>query len=109
MRLFGLNKKAEEIEEIAEFYDYLEIQPLCNNRFLIDEGKVTIGGKAVRKSHKVTAGESFDVGPIGQLLEPTGILPFEQAVDIFKETIRCGVEAGVDLIFIETMADLQEA
>ena len=33
-------KKADEIEEIAEFYDYLEIQPLCNNRFLIDEGKV---------------------------------------------------------------------
>jgi len=28
---------------------------------LIDEGKVTIGGKAVRKSHKVTAGECFDV------------------------------------------------
>ena len=52
---------------------------------------------------------ALDVGPIGQLLEPTGILPFEQAVEIFKETVQCGVEAGVDLIFIETMADLQEA
>ena len=33
-------KPAEELEEILELYDYLEIQPLCNNRFLIDKGKV---------------------------------------------------------------------
>jgi len=33
-------KTQDEVEEIASFYDYLEIQPLCNNRFLISEGKV---------------------------------------------------------------------
>ena len=33
-------KKSDEIEEIASFYDYLEIQPICNNHFLVAEGRV---------------------------------------------------------------------
>ena len=35
------NKTEGEIEQIVNFYDYLEIQPICNNRFLIAEGTVS--------------------------------------------------------------------
>lgn len=31
------NKTQNEIEEIANYYDYLEIQPLCNNQFMLDK------------------------------------------------------------------------
>ena len=34
------NRSEAAIEEIVEFYDYLEIQPICNNGFLLAEGKV---------------------------------------------------------------------
>ncbi len=34
------NRPESEIEDIVNFYDYLEIQPICNNRFLIAEGKI---------------------------------------------------------------------
>ncbi|MBQ1260488.1 MAG: PolC-type DNA polymerase III [Clostridia bacterium] len=33
-------RSQRDIDEIAAYYDYLEIQPLCNNEFLIREGKV---------------------------------------------------------------------
>ena len=40
MRAILDNRAESDIEEIAKFYDYLEIQPISNNRFLIDEGRI---------------------------------------------------------------------
>ena len=33
------NRSDAELDRLAAFYDYFEIQPLCNNHFLINDGK----------------------------------------------------------------------
>lgn len=48
-RAIAGGKSTEEIEEIASFYDYLEIQPLINNQFMIENGMVS--GKEELKEH----------------------------------------------------------
>ena len=50
----------------------------------------------------------LDIGPIGELLAPTGTLSFDDAYDIFARQIKCGAACGVDAIYIETMTDLLE-
>ena len=49
-----------------------------------------------------------DIGPTGLFIEPFGKLPFEEAVDAFKEQARGLIDGGCDLIVIETMIDIQE-
>lgn len=51
---------------------------------------------------------SLDIGPSGKLLKPYGDLDFEDAVSIFAEIVKIGVEAGVDLVTVETMNDAYE-
>lgn len=51
---------------------------------------------------------ALDVGPIGQLLEPTGTLSFEEAYDMYREIVEAGSAAGADLVVFETMTDLLE-
>ena len=49
-----------------------------------------------------------DIGPLGKLLAPLGTLTYEHAVDVFTEQARALAEAGVDVLYIETMSDLNE-
>ena len=51
---------------------------------------------------------SLGLGPTGRLLKPLGDLGFEEAVEIFADTVRCGADRGADLILIETMSDTYE-
>ncbi|MBQ2709798.1 MAG: PHP domain-containing protein, partial [Clostridia bacterium] len=49
------NKTEREIENIADFYDYLEIQPLCNNRFMIESEKVKGEEELIEINKKIYA------------------------------------------------------
>jgi len=72
----------------------------------IIEAAVSNAGKAKElscgKQEKFIA---LDIGPIGKLLKPYGDFEFEDAVEVYAETVRIGADCGVDLIFIETMND----
>ncbi len=50
-----------------------------------------------------------DVGPLGVRLAPFGRVQPEQARQAFSEQIQALVEAGSDLVLIETMSDVFEA
>ena len=51
---------------------------------------------------------ALDVGPLGELLEPSGTLAFEDAVAEYARIVKVGEAAGADLIFFETYTDLYE-
>ena len=65
-------------------------------------------GCAKRAAAPYGALVALDVGPLGELLEPSGTLAFEDAVEEYARIVRAGVAAGADLVFFETFTDLYE-
>jgi 5-methyltetrahydrofolate--homocysteine methyltransferase len=55
-----------------------------------------------------TALVAGDIGPSGEIVQPLGTLDYDIAVDVFREQAASLVAGGVDLIWIETMSDLNE-
>jgi len=53
----------------------------------------------------VTAG---DIGPTGEIMAPLGKLSFDDAADGFARQAVALIAGGADVIWIETMADLEE-
>ena len=48
------------------------------------------------------------IGPLGVRIEPLGSVSFAEAREVFREQARALVEAGVDLLILETFYDLSE-
>lgn len=69
----------------------------------IIEASVKVAKEATEGTDALVA---LDLGPIGQLMEPTGSMSFDDAYNIYKQVILAGKDA--DLIVFETMTDLLE-
>lgn len=50
----------------------------------------------------------LDIAPIGRLMEPAGDMVFDEAVELFREQVVAGVNAGADLVVCETFTDIYE-
>ena len=81
---------------------------LAKSGLRVEETVAAAVAIAKRAAEGTDAQVALDIGPLGELLEPMGTLPFERAYELFRETVLAGVKAGADLIVIETMTDLYE-
>ncbi|MCM1055902.1 MAG: homocysteine S-methyltransferase family protein [Bacteroides sp.] len=111
-------EKPEMLAEIHREYieagaDIIYANTFGANRYKLKKSGYSVGEiieAGIKNARKACEGRdtlvALDIGPIGQLLEPTGTLTFEEAYDIYKEQVLAG--SGSDLIVFETMTDLYE-
>ncbi|HHX13796.1 MAG TPA: dihydropteroate synthase [Clostridiales bacterium] len=107
----------EIVREIHRQYVEAGADIICTNTFPVNswrlkgfnysvEQAIT---QAVALARSAGAGTvALDLAPIGRMLRPIGDLDFEEAVQSYKEQVRAGLSAGVDLILFETYTDLHE-
>ena len=70
-----------------------------------------INARAVENARQAVGPERFvaaSIGPTGRFLEPVGDAGFDEMVEMFGEQVRAFVEAGADLIALETFLDIRE-
>jgi len=72
----------------------------------INQKAVELAKKAIGDRNILLAGS---IGPTGSMMQPLGPLSVEDARATFSEQAKILVEAGVDLLVIETLFDLAEA
>jgi 5-methyltetrahydrofolate--homocysteine methyltransferase len=78
----------------------------------LDNRVAEISRRAAELARQVAGDDVYvggDIGPTGEMMAPLGRLSYEGAVEMFAEQAQALAAGGVDLIYIETMSDLQEA
>ena len=109
----------EILESIHKSYIEAGSQIAYTNTFSSNAYKLKDSGHSVEEVIRasVTAAKkaangkvpvALDLGPIGEMLEPSGTLTFEKAYELHKEMLIAGAKAGADLVAFETFTDLAE-
>ena len=83
------NKPEADVEKIAEYYDYLEIQPLCNNMFLVNNETVSGVDELKELNKKIVAlGEK-----LGKPVVATCDVHFMNREDeIYRKILQAGMK-----------------
>ena len=98
----------EELMKIASFYDYLEIQPLGNNRFMVNEGIVRSNDDIIAMNKKV-----IEIGDkLGKLTVATtdSHYPTPEA-SIYRNIIMAGIgfrDTPSDSLYLRTTDEMME-
>ena len=119
--LFTL-ERPEVVSEVHRRYVAAGARVLTTNTFNGNRARLGHAGLAEhlvecnRRAVELARGEAGDacavagcLGPTGAMLEPTGDLRREEAVDVFTEQAAILHEAGVDVFLVETMFDVNES
>ena len=82
------------------------------DRHGLEDRVVEINTAAVNLAHKVVIASfkevmvAGDIGPLGFPLAPFGHIQQDEAYDIYLEQAKALIDAGVDVILVETMVDI---
>jgi len=70
-----------------------------------------VNRSAVKIARQAAGRDQFvagDIGPMGDMLQPLGLIGVDEATETFSEQARFLSDAGVDLFIVETMFDVNE-
>jgi len=77
----------------------------------LEDRLAEINARAVEIARSEAGGRAYvgaSIGPTGQFVEPLGEVSFDTMKDAFREQARALVDAGADLISLETFLDIKE-
>ncbi len=98
----------EELDRIASFYDYLEIQPLGNNQFMVNEGRVNSVDDLIAFNRKI-----IEIGDrLGKLTVATTDSHYPtQEASIYRNIIMAGIgfrDTPSDSLYLRTTDEMMK-
>lgn len=114
--------KPEILEEVAQLYldagaDIIQTNtfggsPLKLSDYSLQDQTEAINRAAIEAVKKVVSGKAYvsaSCGPSGKMLKPLGPVTPEEMSENFSRQLNAMIDAGADIICVETMTDIEEA